>query len=302
MPNITVIGSANVDLVARVPRLPLPGETILGSDFLHAMGGKGANQAVAAARLGAAVTFVARVGLDSYGTACREAYEASGINTQYLQDTAGQPTGIALIPVADDGENHIIVISGANAHLTPEDVEQAIPAIESADVVLVQLEVPLETVQKAVNLAHFYGKPVLLNPAPYRALPADLLEKITILTPNTTEAEQMIGNLLADDALLAENLLQLGVKSAVVTLGSKGCLVVEAGHIERLPPLKVVPVDTTGAGDAFSAGLAVGLAEGKSLREAAIFAGAVAGLATTRLGAQPAMPYRADVDKVLQSS
>jgi ribokinase len=302
MPALTVIGSANVDLVARVPRLPLPGETLLGSDFLHALGGKGANQAVAAARLGAQVTLVARVGEDSYGEACRQAYQAAGVATDYLQTTPGQPTGIALIPVADDGENHVIVIPGANAHLTPDDVEAAVPAIEASDGVLLQLEIPLETVQKAVNLAHFAGKPIILNPAPYRLLPPGLLEKIAVLTPNTSEAEHLIGDILADDQLLAQQLTLLGIHQAVVTLGSKGCLVVENGQYERLPPLKVVPVDTTGAGDAFSAGLAVALAEGQPLRQAAIFAGAVAGLATTQLGAQPAMPYRAEVERALKAT
>jgi ribokinase len=296
-PKIVVIGSANVDLVARVPYLPEAGETLLGSAFFQTMGGKGANQAVAAAKLGAEVTLIARVGDDMYGAACRAAYEKAGVKTLALQTTPLAPTGIALIAVADSGENHIIVVSGANAHLSPEDVEKHSEAIRSADAVLLQLEIPLETVEKAVEIAHSAGRRIILNPAPYRPLSRALLEKISVLTPNLTEAEKMLGGALAgDDRVLAQSLLGLGPQSLVLTLSARGALAAGSWGQARIPALPVTPLDTTGAGDAFSAALAVALAEGKALDQAARFASVVSGLAVTREGAQSGLPSRAEVE------
>jgi ribokinase len=301
MAKIAVVGSANVDLVARVPRLPLPGETIIGSEFLQAMGGKGANQAVAAARLGAEVAFIARVGDDAYGDACLHSYQEAGVNIEAVQRTPHTSTGIALIPVDDRGENHVIVISGANARLAAADVESAASLIRSADVLLLQLEVPDETNRAAINIAYEMGKTIILNPAPYRPIERSVLNKVSVLTPNLTEAEHLLGDVLADEEVLAKGILGAGVQSAVITLGAKGALVAGSWGWLRIPVYEVAAVDTTGAGDAFNAGLAVGLAEGKSLEQAARFASAVAALAVTKMGAQPGMPSRAQVEAFLSS-
>jgi ribokinase len=301
MAKIAVVGSANVDLVARVPRLPLPGETIIGSDFIQAMGGKGANQAVAAARLGAEVAFIARVGDDAYGDACLQSYREAGVNIEAVGRTPHTSTGIALIPVDDQGENQIIVISGANAKLSAADVESSASLIRSADVLLLQMEVPDETNRAAIHIAYEMGKTIILNPAPYRPIERSLLNKISVLTPNLTEAEHLIGDVLADDEVLAKSLLGMGVQSAVITLGTKGALVAGSWGWLRIPVYEVTAVDTTGAGDAFNAGLAVGLAEGKSLEQAARFASAVAALAVTQMGAQPGMPTRSQVEAFLST-
>jgi len=300
MPKITVVGSANVDLIARVPQLPAPGETIIGTGFMQAMGGKGANQAVAAGKLGAEVVFIARVGDDAYGAACLASYQAAGVQTHAIQTTPGEPTGIALIGVAEDGENNIIVISGANARLTPADVGQFAAEIQSADVLLLQLESAPQTIAAAVDIAHAAGKTIILNPAPYQTLPRDLLQKVSVLTPNLTEAERMLGGVLADDEMLAKGVLGQGVQSAVITLGANGALVAGSWGRVRVPVYEVTPIDTTGAGDAFNAGLAVALAEGNSLEQAARFAAAVAALSVTKHGAQPSLPTRAEVEAFIQ--
>ncbi|MFP4323625.1 MAG: ribokinase [Anaerolineales bacterium] len=299
MTKITVIGSANVDLVARVPYIPEPGETIIGADFMQAMGGKGANQAVAAARLGGDVTFVARVGSDAFGEACILAYSAAGIATHGVLRTTGMTTGIALIGVADNGENSIIVVPGANHALSPADIDAQAEAIQSADVVLLQLETPLETVQRAVDIAYAAGRTIILNPAPYQPLPRALLEKISVLTPNLTEAGQLLGDALYEDSMMAQSLLGLGAQSVVMTEGANGAQVAGSlGHV-KVPAYPVQAVDSTGAGDAFNAALGLALAEGRSLHQAAEFAAAAAALSVTKIGAQPSLPTRADVDAFL---
>jgi ribokinase len=300
MSQITVIGSANVDLVVRVSHLPQIGETVIGGEFMQAMGGKGANQAVAAARLGADVRFIARVGEDAFADACLQSYRAAGVHVEAVQRTPDVATGIALIGVSEDGENLIMVASGANAMLTPADVRAHADAIIGADVILLQLESPLETVTAAVDIAHDHGNTIVLNPAPYQTLPKSLLQKISIITPNRGESAQMLGERDAvSDERLAKGVLGMGPQGAVITLGGEGALVAGSWGWVRVPAYDVTPVDTVGAGDAFNAGLAVALGEGASMEEAARFASGVAALAVTRPGAQPGMPTRDEVEAFL---
>ena len=264
------------------------------------MGGKGANQAVAAALLGADVAFIARIGEDSYGDACLDSYAAAGVHLDGVQRSPDVATGIALIGVSAEGENFILVASGANAELSPADVKANADVIRAADVLLLQLEVPLATVRAAIDIAREHGKTIILNPAPYQTLPRELLQKISVLTPNAGEAAQMLDAAdIPSDEQLAKGVLGMGPSGAVITLGGDGALVAGSWGWVRVPAYDVSPVDTTGAGDAFNAGLAVGLAEGQSLEQAAQFASAVAAIAVTRPGAQPGMPSRADVGDFL---
>ncbi|HLK58996.1 MAG TPA: ribokinase [Chthonomonadaceae bacterium] len=299
---IVVIGSANQDLVVRTEHIPAPGETVLGGAFVMPPGGKGANQAVAAARLGAEVRFVGRLGQDAFGDALREAMEASGILPDHIRRDPEHPTGVALIGVDTQGQNAIIVAPGANHQLSIADIEAARDSIAAADAVVLQLEIPLETVVYAVGLARSVGTRVLLNPAPVRhtdPLPGDLLRQVDVLTPNEHEAANLLGHATPeglDWAEVAKTLLQKGVGAVVITLGSEGCLVATDGTLERLPALPVPPVDTTAAGDCFTGALAVALAEGKDLTTAARFATRAAALSVTRMGAQPSLPTRAEID------
>ena len=304
---IVVVGSANVDLMARAPHIPRPGETVLGRDFVTALGGKGANQAVSAARLGADVTFVARVGHDSFGEQCLQGYAAEGIHLDYVVRDEMEPTGVALIAVADDGENSILVASGANMRLSPADVQAAASAIAAADVLLLQLEVPVDTVAAAAHLAREHGVRVVLNPAPARDLPADLLQLVDVITPNRIELAQLVGvpedeaRQMSDDAL-AKSVLGIGPSAAVITLGANGALAAGSWGWQRVPAFRVDPVDTTAAGDAFNAGLAVALGQGSaSLVEAARYANACGALATMTIGAQPSLPSADAVRKLMES-
>lgn len=300
MSKITVVGSSNVDLVVTVSHLPAPGETILGKDFMQALGGKGANQAVGAARLGAKVTFVARIGDDSYGEMCLAAYQQAGIQTDFVLKTHDTPNGIALIGVAENGENSIIVVSGANMNLTPEDVRAAEDEIRTSDALLLQLEIPDAANQRAIEIAHQYQIPIILNPAPYHALPREWLQKVTVLTPNEHEAHQMLGGAANNEEELAKGILGLGVQSAVITMGARGALAAGSWGRVFVPAREVKPVDTTGAGDAFNAALTVALAEGSLLHEAVKFASAAAALSVTKAGAQPSLPTRAEVEAFLK--
>lgn len=300
--HIVVVGSTNIDMVVRVPRIPGPGETVLGGEFRMAAGGKGANQAVAAARLGACVTFVARVGADRLGEEALEQFRAEGIRTEYVLRDPEAAHGVALVMVDPNGENAIAVAPGANARLAPEDVERAREAFAACDLVLLQLEVPLPTVERAVDLARALGKRVVLNPAPYHRLPAALLSRIDILTPNETEAEMLLGGGeagLGGIAATAEELLRRGVGRVVVTLGKEGVFVVAPEAQYHVPGRRVKAVDTTAAGDAFSAALAVAVAEGREFREAVRFAVCASALSVTRMGAQPSLPHRAEVEAAL---
>lgn len=297
-PSVVVVGSSNTDMVVTAPRIPAPGETILGGAFIEAAGGKGANQAVAAARLGASVTFVARVGLDVLGTAAITHYQNEGIDTSFIVQDEDARSGVALIIVDANGENAIAVASGANMRLSPEDVERAAPAIRRADVVMLQLEIPYETIQYTVNLATDAGIPILLNPAPARSLDMALLRKIKYLTPNESEAEGLTGIPVKDDTTAnraAHALLALGVETVILTRGASGVSWASEAGCGHVAAPRVQAVDTTAAGDAFNGGLAVAVAGGRDLSEALRFACQVGALAVTRLGAQPSLPTLQDL-------
>lgn len=302
MPSIIVIGSSNTDMVITAPRIPSPGETILGGSFIMAPGGKGANQAVAAARLGAAVTFVARVGADLFGDEALEHYEKDGVDATHIVRDADTPSGIAMIVVDAEGENAIAVASGANMRLTMEDVDRAAGAIASADMILLQLEIPYETNCYVADLAARHGVPVILNPAPAHPLDDAFLRQIRYLTPNETEASLLTGIEVVDDASsdqAAQALLAHGVGAVVLTLGERGAWWATPDGSGLIPTAQVKAVDTTAAGDAFNGGLAVALARGMDLPEAIRFANHVGALAVTRLGAQPSLPTLAEVEAVM---
>lgn len=298
MSNIVVVGSSNTDLIVRAERLPRPGETVLGGEFFTAAGGKGANQAVAAARLGVATTLVARLGADAYGQAALTNFQQDGVNVRYIKLDEGAPSGVALIVVDVAGHNLITVAPGANARLTPEDVEAARLAFSEAHVLLLQLETPLETVLAAARLGRALGLTVILNPAPAQALPPEIYTLVDILTPNETEAQVLTGENEPEKA--AQRLLAWGVKTVIITLGSAGALYAIPNQIERVPSFSVPVVDTTAAGDAFNGGLAVALALGEALPAALRFANAVAALAVTKAGAQPSLPSAASVAEFLE--
>lgn len=296
---VVVVGSSNTDMVVRTRRIPAPGETVLGGDFQMVPGGKGANQAVAAARLGAEVTLVARVGADVFGEQAIASIGAAGVSTRYILRDAAAPSGVALIFVEEAGQNSIVVAPGANARLRPEDVDAARPAFAAADVVVLQLEVPLETVGRAISLAREVGKQVILNPAPAADLPAGFLEGVTVITPNEVEAAMLLGwpmDKPLDGEEAARALLDRGVSAAVVTLGPQGAAVATSGRTWRVEALPVQPVDTTAAGDCFTGALACALGEGQEIGAAVAFANAAAALSVTRPGAQPSMPTRQEVE------
>jgi len=300
---IVVVGSSNTDMIIKAPRIPKPGETVIGGEFFTAAGGKGANQAVAAARAGGSVTFVARVGEDMFGRKAMEGFIAEGIETAHVHRDAEAPSGVALIFVDESGENSIAVASGANARLTTEDVHAARDAIESADVLLTQLESPLDAVRAAVDVATEHGVKVVLNPAPAQPLGRSLLRKVSVLTPNETEAELLTGISVSDEdaaVAAAEALRAAGVDAVVITMGSRGAFVLESDHGEMVPAFEVQAADTTAAGDVFSGALAVALTEGKSLPHAVRFANAAAALAVMKLGAQTSAPPRAEIDAFLK--
>jgi len=297
-PRIVVVGSSNTDMVVKSSRIPAPGETVLGGEFVMAAGGKGANQAVAAARLGGDVCFVARVGDDLFGRTAIENFRQEGISVDYVTKDPRKPSGVALILVDEHGENIISVAPGANAELSPDDVRRARPAIEQADVVVIQLEVPLETVAEAARVGAESGARVILNPAPAQSLDNRLLRHVTVLTPNETETELLTSVTLrspAERVEAAQELRRRGVQTVVITLGGSGSFLFTGGIGVMVPTVKIQPVDTTAAGDAFNGALAVALAEGQELERAVQFANLAGAFAATRLGAQPSLPRRAEL-------
>lgn len=303
-PAIVVLGSSNTDMVVRLPRLPGPGETILGGVFSKVPGGKGANQAIAAARAGGQVTFIGRVGGDSFGRDAVAALLAEKIDLTYLTSDTGHPSGVALICVDAHGENAIAVAPGANGEVSVQDVECARDAITKADILVAQFEVPLPSVRAAAQLAASAGTRFILNPAP--ALPVDdeLLRTVSVLTPNEHEAEVLTGVHIADHGGVvraAQALQARGAGSVIITLGDRGAYVRENDESAWIPAFKVKTVDCTGAGDVFNGALAVALGEGLALFEAARFAGAAAAIAVTRQGAQPSVPTRSEIDSLLRS-
>lgn len=297
---IVVIGSLNMDLVVRAPRAPAGGETIQGSSFRFVPGGKGANQAVAASRLGARVAMVGRVGEDTFGDSLLKGLRRDAVAVDHVRTDSGASTGIALITVDDAGQNRIVVVPGANGRVDRTDVDAAEPLLALARFVLLQLEIPLDTVAHAINVAQRNGVPVILNPAPARPLPAEVLSRVSILVPNETEAGILAGVKVIDlpSAMAAgRDLLARGPQVVIVTLGEKGALLVTQGGCDHIPAPRVPVVDTTAAGDAFVGGLAVGLVRGLPLQEA-VRSGVTAGsMAVTRAGAQTSLPTSAELER-----
>lgn len=302
-PRIVVVGSLNMDLVITVARRPAPGETLLGESFGMFIGGKGFNQAVAAARMGANVHMVGRLGRDDFGQQLLRALADEGIDSGAVTHDDAHGTGVA-VPIIDaQGDNSIIVVPGANMQLSPADIERATDVIAEADAVLLQLEVPLAAVTRAAELAHAAGVRVLLNPAPARPLPDDLLRLVDILLPNESETQILTGVHVADDQSVeraADALLGRGVGVVVLTLGARGALFADGAQRVRIPGYVVPVVDTTAAGDAFCGVLAVQLALGQPLEQAVRWANAAGALTTTVLGAEPAIPRRAAVEALVK--
>jgi ribokinase len=302
MKDILVIGSSNTDMIVQAHHIPRPGETILGGTFNTAAGGKGANQAVACARAGGKVTFVARVGRDMFGEQALQGFRQDGIDVTYVKQDDTAPSGVALIMVDEQGENSIAVASGANGKLSIQDVQDAASVIQQAGIVLMQLEIPLATIEATAELATKNGVQVILNPAPAQPLSDALLQQISLLTPNETEAEMLIGICVSNEdsaQAAAQALIAKGVNSVIVTLGAAGAYVHSDAFTGMVSGFKVNTVDTTAAGDTFNGTLAVALAEGQSLEQAVTFANAAAALSVTRLGAQPSAPDRESVEALL---
>lgn len=298
MKKIVIIGSTNTDMVVKSERIPVPGETVLGGKFLMNPGGKGANQAVAAARLDGKVIFVAKVGNDLFGREAKTLLAKENINTDYVMTDNKHSSGMALIMVDGKGENCISVALGANAELHVTDLEAAKDVIENAGIVLMQLETPLESVVAAAAWAATRGVPVILNPAPAAKLPPELFKCLSVITPNETEAELLTGIKVTDETsamAAAKQLCAWGVKSVIITLGRRGAYLYRnsAGEIYAVPEVK--RVDTTAAGDVFNGALAVALNEGKTLPEAVKFANKASTISVTRLGAQSSAPYRREI-------
>lgn len=299
MAKILVVGSINMDLVVRVPHIPEPGETVLGGDFETFPGGKGANQAVAASRMGGEVTMVGRVGNDNFGDTLIHTLLEDKIRTTQVTKDANVATGVAMIAVSSDGENVIMVASGANMHVTVEDVNNVRPLMREADILLLQLELPLEVVTSAVDLAKAYHVPVILNPAPAQLLSRTLLSNVDFLTPNTNELKILTGEEDVEQAI--QKLKDWGLKNIIVTLGANGARVITEEMDKHLPAFEITAVDTTAAGDAFNGALAVGLAEGIALLDAIWMGMAAGALAATKRGAQTSLPTREEVEHFLRS-
>ena len=297
-PEVVVVGSLNMDLVARVARLPVPGETVPGSRFATVPGGKGANQAVAAARLGARTAMIGCVGDDAFGARLRAGLEEDGVDCRALRTIAGTSSGVALIVVDDAARNGIVVVAGANGHLAAADVEAAEPLIAGAQIVVLQLEIPFETVEHTARQARALGKTVILNPSPARALPPDLLGCVDYLVPNEIEAASLCGapvGSVADAIAAGRRLREGGAGTVIVTLGAEGVVTVGPDGERHTPALRVKAVDTTAAGDTFLGGLCAALVGGRSLPAAVAFGQAAAALCVTRPGAQPSIPFAREI-------
>jgi len=298
---IVVVGSCNTDMVIKADRLPVPGETILGGTFFMNPGGKGANQAVAAARMGGNVTLISKTGNDVFGKQSVMLYNTENIKTDYIFSDPKHPSGVALITVDAQGENCIVVASGANASLSPSDIDKASAEIESSDLILMQLEIPIETVEYVAEKASKKDIKVILNPAPARALSDHLLRNLYIIIPNKSEAEILSGIKVTDieSAKLAANIISAkGVNIVVITLGSQGALIKEYDDFHFVDALKVEALDTTAAGDTFCGSVCVGLSEGKSVLDAVKLAARAAAITVTRMGAQSSIPYRSELSSL----
>ncbi|KGQ28824.1 ribokinase [Gallibacterium anatis] len=295
MQKLTVLGSINADHVIQVPHFPQPGETLSGQNYHIVYGGKGANQAVAAARLGAKVDFIACIGEDKIGLEMKQAFQKDGINTDSIATIQGETTGIAMIQVADSGENSIVISAGANAHLTTDIVDKFKQKILDADTLLMQLETPLDAIIYATKIAKQAGKHTVLNPAPAKVLPDELLAQLTMITPNETEAEVLTGVKVVDEQSAAQAAAvfhQKGVAIVLITLGAKGVFISHNALQKIIPGFRVQAKDTTAAGDTFNGALVTALLEQKSLEESIQFAHAAAAISVTRFGAQTSIPSR----------
>jgi ribokinase len=303
---ITVLGSFMADQVCRADRMPAWGETLRGNAFAVGPGGKGSNQAIAAARQGAKVNFISRLGRDAFGEMARDIYRKEGISTAFISEDPERSTGTASIVVDDArGENAIIIVPGACDGITEAEVDAATAAIAGSALFISQLELPLAVCRRGMTLAREHGVPVLLNPAPGGELPREMFDTIDYLTPNESEASALVGqpiNTMADIEAAAATLHNWGVPNVLITLGEKGVYVSSTDFTGVIPAVNAGPVvETTGAGDAFNGGLAIALTEGRSLADAARFGNAVAGISVTRAGAALAMPDRAEVERLLAS-
>jgi ribokinase len=303
---ILVAGSINMDIVAKTPRIPAIGETILGESWRTIPGGKGANQAVAAAKSGGQVSLIGRVGQDEFGETLRHNLEIAGVNTAMVRKTAEAPSGVALITVDENGNNNIVVIPGANGLVSVADLGEFESAFKEAAILMLQLEIPWETVAHAISLARANGVKIILDPAPAPLKPPapNWLNGIDILTPNQVEAELITG-IQVNDSLSAQKAAQIireqGVAIPLIKLGADGVLVYHENNFHHIPGYKVKAVDTTAAGDSFAGGLATALAEGKPLLDAVRFANATGALSTTKLGAQSSIPCRAEIEELLSN-
>jgi ribokinase len=286
-------------MVITADRLPTPGETVLGGNFKMFSGGKGANQAVAAARLGGNMTFIAKIGNDLFGKQIIEQYKNEHIDTRYIFSDPDLPTGVALITVDQKGENCIAVASGANAVLKPNDIEKVKDVIENTDILLLQLEIPLETVEYAAKLAYKKGIKVILNPAPAASLPDKLLKCLYAIIPNKNEAEKLSGIQISDSESArkaADTLAAKGVDKVIITLGEKGAFIKDGSDYYEIPADRVKAVDTTAAGDTFCGAFCVGISEGLATQDAVKMANRAASIAVSRLGAQSSIPYRKEIN------
>jgi ribokinase len=300
---LVVLGSINADHILNIEQFPRPGETVIGKQYKVAFGGKGANQAVAAGRSGADIAFIACVGADDIGERVRQQLASDRIDTQPIEAIADSTTGVALIFVNAEGENVIGIDAGANAAVTPNYLARYQQKVIDADALLMQLESPLETVIAAASLAKQHQTQVILNPAPARELPDDLLATIDMITPNETEAQRLTGIAVNDDndaARAAQALHDKGIATVIITLGSRGVWLSENGNGKLVPGFKVKAVDTIAAGDTFNGALVTALLEGKTMADAVRFAHAAAAIAVTRPGAQPSVPWREEIDAFLQ--
>ena len=295
---ILIVGSSNTDMVIKTHNFPAPGETILGGRFLMNAGGKGANQAVAAARLGGMVTFVGKIGDDIFGKQAVQQLEDEGINVDFVAVDPENPSGVALITVDKKGENSIVVAPGSNGTLSSADFDKAIAELDDSEFVLMQLEIPIPTVEHIARMAAKKQKKVVLNPAPAAVLTDELLKNLYIITPNETEAELLTGIKVTDEqsALKAALVLnEKGVEVVIITMGSAGAFLLSNGKSEIISAPKVEAVDTTAAGDTFNGALVVALSEGKTIQESIAFANKAAAISVTRIGAQSSVPFRKEI-------
>ncbi len=302
--NILVIGSTNMDMVVKVPYFPKPGETIMGGDFFMNQGGKGANQAVTVSRLNGNIEFICKTGNDSISSQMKDLFIAEGISEKWILKDNNKPSGVAIIMVDKNAENSIVVAPGANSNLSPKDIENSLEAIRKADYILIQLEIPIETVEYVVKIASHFRKKVILNPAPMASLSDEILKEIYLITPNRIEAETLAEmNIVDGESLIkvAKAIYNKGVENIIITLGSDGALVYN-GDFKMIPAIKTDPVDTTGAGDVFNGALTVALAEGLDLFSAVKFANRASAISITRRGAILSIPYRNELTEFISTN